>query len=349
MIFLINIFVQFISASEGFNSLPSHLKCEIAKQMKIATFKAFVFLDKESFECLEDPLVISHVIYNSYGSLSLVRGCKTTLLSVPVARRLITDFGVDPLFGDGPINAAFQTHRLDLIEFFMHQYPEEYRFEKFPFLAHALKDGKYEYITFMDQWHLPADSLILDLAYRSILHERVDILRYLIEDLKLNPRTESDVLLFFAIELNKTSVAKHIIHWSSNVIFDNDEALAVASEKGNEEIVKFMLARGANVGANQNAPLTSAVLQGRVRVAEILLKGGANPNTNDGELLFYAVCSKNSDLVELLLKYGADRFARQGRIMEVGLNGRDRKIIALLQGEKFIDDTEFPMEFLSIN
>ncbi|MDR2169708.1 MAG: ankyrin repeat domain-containing protein [Planctomycetaceae bacterium] len=156
---------------------------------------------------------------------------------------------------------------------------------------------------------LPAVTLL----QQSILHNRIDIAKYLIDEGADVNQTNAlyKTPLFIAAVVGNIEMVKLLVHSGADVYEYNmygESPLHAACQEGYLDVVKFFIENGVDINIKDNhdcTPLTNAIFKGKLDVTKYLIVKGADKNiltNNGGTILHWAVQSKNIDIVKYLVE-----------------------------------------------
>lgn len=144
---------------------------------------------------------------------------------------------------------------------------------------------------------------------------RINVCRYLLEELKLNvdeKDKEGYTALLHASLEGDLSTVEYLIESGADPAALNKHdttALHLAALEGNIEVIKFLLSKGANVNATSaiGTPLQLAAQLGDLDVLQSLLDNGAEPNlVNLIPTPLHFCMSRSLECTKLLIQAGAD-------------------------------------------
>lgn len=160
----------------------------------------------------------------------------------------------------------------------------------------------------------------------------------------VNPNTknkEGDTVLYYAVENDKTKLARALIDFSADLTVRNEyeETLLMrAAFNGNVEIVKELIYRGADVNAHSRidgTPLMSAAWSDSPETINALIDAGAEVNAKDSsEGTALMLVYESAEVAETLIRRGAkvnakDEDGKTALLHQFDLN-KDKDVIETL-------------------
>ncbi|KAI3848019.1 hypothetical protein MKX03_001131, partial [Papaver bracteatum] len=145
----------------------------------------------------------------------------------------------------------------------------------------------------------------------------VEVLKYLIEDLKLDVDLKDGrgrTPLSWAAKKGRLAAVEYLLEMGANPDIPDDfntGPLLYAARKGHKDVLPLLLAKGIDVDARNElgSPLELAATNGYQDTVKVLLDHGANPNLVFGDAytpLQSSIRTQSWECMMLLLKAGAD-------------------------------------------
>ncbi|KAL5702070.1 hypothetical protein ACHQM5_027333 [Ranunculus cassubicifolius] len=162
------------------------------------------------------------------------------------------------------------------------------------------------------------DSIGLSAIHMAALQGNLNIFKFLIGDLNLNPDVQEThrgkTPLHLAITQGYLRSAVYLVKMGANPDIVDDtgaSSLHYAAALGNKKLLHSLVSRGANVDALSidGTPLESAARHGNQEAVELLLNYRANPNLTCRHVwtpLLASIRANSLQCVQLLLEAGAD-------------------------------------------
>lgn len=177
--------------------------------------------------------------------------------------------------------------------------------------------------------HVQKDHAICRAAYGG----RIEVVRYLIEEVGLDVHAWEDLALIYASLKGYEAIARYLCEErGANIKAQAYKALHWALWWEHLSIVRYFMSSGAvTVGDLSERDLTICSERGMVESVRFLLKEAEiDPNVSQGSPLRYAVINNREETVQMLLGAGADPYVRINKI------GREVSAFSYAASEGFV-------------
>ena len=133
-----------------------------------------------------------------------------------------------------------------------------------------------------------------------------DVLKYLVENKKINIRTNDySLILLRSITYNKFNKVKFLVENGTDIHINNDEPLMTAITYGHLDIVKVLVKNGADIHVDNDLPLINASGYGYLNIVKVLVENGANVKAQNSKALEVALEQDHEDVANYLVSKGA--------------------------------------------